>query len=140
MIHHCTLDIYPKQTFETSDVILRINNSKNIHLVNDLYYVFLIKSKSVFFELSLPAPTLITARSPSESQHVPTLLSFEKETEEVLEELGYPDNFHQVCITIGNDYLPKQWFMKLQEVADISEEHTEAIANAMLTYSQVSLS
>lgn len=61
------------------------------------------------------------------------LVPFGNETEVVLEELGYPDHFHRVCISIGKDYLPKQWFLKLQEVAEISEEHVEAIANAMLT-------
>ncbi|KAG1762678.1 hypothetical protein EV702DRAFT_1226362 [Suillus placidus] len=93
-----------------------------------------MKGKSVSFERSPPTPMLITARSPQ--YHVPTLLPFGTETEAVLEELGYPDHFHRVCISISKDYLPKRWIMKLQELAEISEEHAEAIRNAMLTDSQ----
>ncbi|KAG2154305.1 uncharacterized protein EDB93DRAFT_1102436 [Suillus bovinus] len=85
------------------------------------------RSKSTSFEL--PTPTLITAS-------MLVLAPFGNETEVVLEELGYPDHFHWVCISISKDYLLKQWFLKLQEVAEISEEHVEAIANAMLTDSQ----
>ncbi|KAG2132731.1 uncharacterized protein EDB93DRAFT_1107808 [Suillus bovinus] len=94
------------------------------------------RSKSTSFEL--PTPTSITARSPSDSRHysVLALVPFGNETEVVLEELGYPDHFHWVCISIGKDYLLKRWFLKLQEVAEILEEHVEAIANAMLTDSQ----
>ncbi|KAG2096125.1 uncharacterized protein F5147DRAFT_656726 [Suillus discolor] len=94
------------------------------------------RSKSTSFKL--PTPTSITARPPSDLRHysVLTLVPFGNETEVVLEELGYPDHFHQVCISIGKDYLPKRWFLKLQEVAEILEEHAEAIANAMLTDSQ----
>jgi hypothetical protein len=101
-----------------------------------------MKGKSISFEWSPPTPTFITARSPSESQHyiAPTLLPFRIETEAVLEELGYPDHFHRVCISISKEYLPKWWIMKLQELAKISEEHTEAIGNAMVTDSQLSLS
>lgn len=85
---------------------------------------------------------LITARFPSESRqyNVPTLIPFGTETEAVLEELGYPDHFHRVCISISKDFLLKRWIMKLQELAEISGEHAEAIRNAMLTDSQVSLS
>ncbi|KAG2337482.1 hypothetical protein BDR05DRAFT_1004967 [Suillus weaverae] len=101
-----------------------------------------MKGKNVSFGRSPPTPMLITARSPSESRqyNVLTLLPFGTEMEAVLEELGYPDHFHQVCISISKDYLLKQWIMKLQEVAEILEEHAEAIRNAMLTDSQVSLS
>ncbi|KAG1721781.1 uncharacterized protein EDB91DRAFT_1274880 [Suillus paluster] len=97
-----------------------------------------MKGKSVSSELSPPTPMLITARSTFELQHynAPTLLPFGTEMEEVLEELGYPDHFHQVCISIGKDYLPKQWIMKLWELTEILEEHAEAIGNAMLTDSQ----
>ncbi|KAG1808895.1 uncharacterized protein BJ212DRAFT_1302795 [Suillus subaureus] len=97
-----------------------------------------MKGKSVSFEWSPPTPTLITAKSPSESWHynVLTPLPFGTETEAVLEELGYPDHFHQVCISISKDYLLKWWIMKLQELAEILEEHMEAIGNAMLTDSQ----
>ncbi|KAG1876936.1 hypothetical protein C8R48DRAFT_590962 [Suillus tomentosus] len=103
------------------------------------------KGKSTSFKWSPPTPItpmLITARSPPEPRqyNMPTLLPFGIETEAVLEELGYPDHFHQVCISISKDYLPKRWIMKLQELTEISEEHAEAIGNAMLTDSQVSLS
>ncbi|KAG1848703.1 hypothetical protein DFJ58DRAFT_729738 [Suillus subalutaceus] len=104
-----------------------------------------MKGKSASFGWSPPTPItlmLITARSPSESRQykVPTLLPFGTETEAVLEELGYPDHFHRVCISISKDFLPKWWIMKLQELAEFSEEHAETIGNAMLTDSQVSLS
>ncbi|KAG2154330.1 uncharacterized protein EDB93DRAFT_1081836 [Suillus bovinus] len=74
-----------------------------------------MRSKSTSFEL--PTPMSITARSPSDSWHYSmlALVPFGNETEVVLEELGYPDHFHRVCISIGKDYLPKQWFLKLQE-------------------------
>ncbi|KAG0705387.1 hypothetical protein DFH29DRAFT_996952 [Suillus ampliporus] len=62
------------------------------------------------------------------------LVSFGAEMEDVLEVLGYPDSFHQVCVQIQIDFLPKCWVAKLQdEPYRVPKDHAEMIGEAMLT-------
>ncbi|KAG1799392.1 uncharacterized protein HD556DRAFT_1439775 [Suillus plorans] len=53
-------------------------------------------------------------------------------TEAVLENLGYLDNFHNICISICQNYLAKRWVTVLQQDANISLDHADAIREAML--------
>ncbi|KAG1723102.1 hypothetical protein EDB19DRAFT_1834727 [Suillus lakei] len=59
-------------------------------------------------------------------------MPFGDATEAVLETLGYPDNFHNICISICQNYLAKQWVTVLQQDTNISLDHADAIGQAML--------
>ncbi|KAG1843761.1 hypothetical protein F4604DRAFT_1689370 [Suillus subluteus] len=65
---------------------------------------------------------------------VQPLVSFGTEMEDILEDLGYPDTFHRVCVQIQKDFLPKRWVAKLQdEPYRVPKDHAEMIGEAMLT-------
>ncbi|KAG1889914.1 hypothetical protein F4604DRAFT_1914451 [Suillus subluteus] len=63
---------------------------------------------------------------------VSAITPFGDETEAVLENLGYPDNFHNICISICQNYLAKRWVTVLQQDTNISLDHADAIGQAML--------
>ncbi|KAG1719237.1 hypothetical protein EDB19DRAFT_1919195 [Suillus lakei] len=91
-----------------------------------------LPSKGIFS--STTSPTRTPPRFIAEPLYadVSAIIPFGDETEAMLENLGYPDNFHNICILICQNYLAKRWVTVLQQDTNISLDHADTIGQAML--------
>ncbi|KAG1723399.1 hypothetical protein EDB19DRAFT_1916137 [Suillus lakei] len=98
-----------------------------------------LPSKGIFS--STTSPTQTPPRFIAEPLYadVSAIIPFGDETEAVLENLGYPDNFHNICISICQNYLAKRWVTVLQQDTNISLDHADTIGQAMLKDRNVQL-
>ncbi|KAG1848434.1 hypothetical protein F4604DRAFT_1593923 [Suillus subluteus] len=73
-----------------------------------------LPSKGIFSSTTSPMRTPPRFIAEPLYADVSAITPFGDETEAVLENLGYPDNFHNICISICQNYLAKRWFLHLR--------------------------